>query len=90
MDVEWLILADAAQIANNKLFLMGGGWDVLTVNGAFPARQHCALAASFRIPWNETNYRQAVEILIATEDQQELAKAQMQIEVGRPAGIPAG
>jgi hypothetical protein len=90
VDVEWLILADAAQIASNKLYLLGGGWDVLTVNGAFPARQHCALATSFRVPWNETNFRHQVDILIATEDQQELARAQVQIEVGRPAGIPAG
>jgi hypothetical protein len=90
VDVEWLILGDAAQVVGGKLYLMGGGWDVLTANGGFPARQHCALAAAFRVPWNETNYRHAVEIVIATEDQQELAKVQMQVEVGRPAGIPPG
>jgi hypothetical protein len=90
MDVEWLILADAAQVTSGKLYLLGGGWDVLTVNAGFPARQRCALAAAFRVPWNETNYRHAVEIVIATEDQQELARVQMQVEVGRPAGITPG
>jgi hypothetical protein len=90
VDVEWLILADAAQVVGSKLYLMGGGWDLLTVNVPFPARQRCALAASFRVPWNETNMRRSVEILIATEDQQEVAKIQIQVEVGRPAGIIPG
>jgi hypothetical protein len=90
MDVEWLILADAAQVVGNKLYLLGGGWDTLTVNTAFPARQRCALAASFRVPWNETNMRHPVELVIATEDQQEVAKVQFQVEVGRPAGILPG
>jgi hypothetical protein len=90
MEVEWLILADAAQVVGNKLYLLGGGWDLLTVNTGFPVRQRCALAASFRVPWNETNVRHAVEIVIATEDQQEVAKVQAQVEVGRPAGIIPG
>ena len=29
MDVEWLILADAAQVNGNKLYLLEGGWDRL-------------------------------------------------------------
>ena len=28
MEIEWLILADSAQIVGNKLYLLGGGWDV--------------------------------------------------------------
>jgi len=39
MEVEWLILADAAQVVGNKLYLMGGGWDKLTINNVFPADQ---------------------------------------------------
>ena len=30
--IEWLILADAAEVVGGKLYLMGGGWDRLTVN----------------------------------------------------------
>ncbi len=90
MEVEWLILADAAQVVGNKLYLLGGGWDVLTVNVAFPAHQRCAVAASFRVPWNETNQKQNVEIEIANEDGETMAKVQGVIEVGRPAGILPG
>ena len=32
MEVEWLILADSAQVIGNKLYLLGGGWDQLAVN----------------------------------------------------------
>ncbi len=90
MDLEWLILADSAQIVGNKLYLMGGGWDVLTVGSAFPVQQRCAVAASYRVPWNETNEKHEVEIEVVTEDGESLANVKGQVEVGRPAGIPPG
>jgi hypothetical protein len=90
MNVEWLILADAAQIVGGKLYLMGGGWDVLTVNSPYPVHHRCAIAASFRIPWNETNQRNNVEVVVATEDGRELGNVRAQMEVGRPAGLPPG
>jgi len=90
MKVEWLILADGAQVVGGKLYLLGGGWDVLTVNSAFPVTQRCAVAAAFRIPWNETNQRHNVEIEIASDDGKSLAKIGGQLEIGRPVGIPPG
>lgn len=90
MEVEWLILADAAQVVANKLYLMGGGWDMLTVNTGFPYQQRCAVAASFAVPWNETNQPQQVEIEVASEDGGTLASVAGQFEVGRPPGIPPG
>ena len=90
MNIEWLILADSAQIVGNKLYLLGGGWDVLTVASAFPVQQRCAVAASYRVPWNETNERHNVEIEIGDDDGQVLAKVGGQVEVGRPAGIAPG
>lgn len=90
MDVEWLILADAAQVVGNKLYLLGGGWDTLVVNTSFPAHQHCAIAASFRVPWNETNQRHDIEIEVADEDGRTLMQVGGQVEVGRPPVIPFG
>lgn len=90
--LEWLILADAAQMCGNKLFLLGGGWDVLTVNSSFPVDQQLAIAAAFRVPWNTTNHPHNVEIDIVNEDRGETPVAQMavQFEVGRPARLPPG
>jgi hypothetical protein len=90
MELEWLILADYAQVVGNKLYLMGGGWDVLTVSTAFPVVQRCAVAASFKVPWNETNERQEIEISILSDDGDSIATVRGQVEVGRPAGILPG
>ncbi|MBN1189033.1 MAG: hypothetical protein JXA46_04710 [Dehalococcoidales bacterium] len=95
MEVEWLILADAAQVVGNKLYVMGGGWDRLTVNKPFPVDQRCALALALRVDWNETNQRHNFEIEIISEDSvteqpRSLMKAGGQFELGRPPGISPG
>jgi hypothetical protein len=90
VQVEWLILADHAEIVGGKLYLMGGGWDRLTVNTDFPLTKPIGLAAAFRVPWNETNQPQNVEIEIQTEDGGSVGKMGAQFEVGRPPGMKAG
>jgi hypothetical protein len=95
MEVEWLILADAAQVVGAKLYLLGGGWDRLTVNRALPVDQRCALALSIIVPWNETNQKHSFEVEIisedtSTEEPKSLVKAGGQFEVGRPPGIRQG
>jgi hypothetical protein len=90
VNVDWLILADAAQVTGGKLYLLGGGWDVLNVNQLFPVTRHCGVAAAFTVPWDQTNMRHNVEIEIQDDDGNDLAKIQGQFEVGRPPGIPVG
>lgn len=95
MDVEWLILADSAQVVANKLYLLGGGWDRLTAHKGVPFEQRFAIALSVKVPWNETNQRHKFEVEVVSEDQEteeprSIAKINGQFEVGRPAGIPVG
>ncbi len=91
MKVEWIILADHAETINNKLYLMGGGWETLTVNTAFPLRHPCGIAVAFSVPWNETNQVHDIAVDIVDEDEaHELASISGQLEVGRPAGIRLG
>ena len=73
MDVEWLILADAAQVTGGKLYLIGGGWDKVTAN-KFPHPQSMSIAVSFRVPWTETNERHSFEVEIAGADGEAIAK----------------
>lgn len=89
--LDWLILSDGAQVVGGKLYLLGGGWDVLTVNSGFPVQQHLAIAAAFRVPWTQTNQKHSVEIRLLNDDSQEvLATIAGEFEVGRPPGIPPG
>ena len=95
MEVEWLILADSAQVVGNKLYLLGGGWDMLAVSAGFPVEQRCAIAVSVKIPWNETNQRHTFEMEVSeetpgTEAPKSIVKVGSQFEVGRPPGIPLG
>jgi hypothetical protein len=95
VEVEWLILADSAQVIGNKLYVLGGGWDTLNVAAGFPVQQQFALALSVRVPWNETNQKHAVEVeglgeQPSTEEPKSLFKVNGQFEVGRPAGIRPG
>ncbi len=90
MKLEWLILGDYVQLVGGKLYLMGGGWDVLTVNQSVPLAQPLGVAASFIVGWNETNEQHTVEIEIANERGESLAKIVGTMEVGRPPGIARG
>ena len=90
MEVEWVIVADAAEVVNNKLYLIGGGWETLTINSDLPVLHPCAIAAAFSVPWNEANQQHNVEIAIDDREGKRLAAIEGQVEVGRPPGIPLG
>jgi hypothetical protein len=90
MDVEWIILADAAEVVNNKLYLIGGGWSSITVKSDLPVQHPCAVAVAFSVPWNATNQQHQVDIEIVDQDGERLANVHAQVEVGRPPGIPLG
>ena len=86
---EWLMLADYAEVIGSKLYVHGAGWDRLTA-AELPTARIIGIAASFVVPWNETNKKIAAKIEIQTEDGAIVAKLEGQFEVGRPAGIPQG
>lgn len=58
-----LILADSAQVAAGKLYIMGGGWSVTEHKLAMSA-----IAGKIEVPWAETNKKHAlkIELLDAT------------------------
>ena len=62
MDVEWLIIADAAQVVGGKLYLLGGGYDRVTLPKQPPAPHNMAVAVAFRVSWIETNVKHDFEL----------------------------
>jgi len=90
MEIDFLILADAAQVADGKLYLMGGGWDRIAIN-ALPATQMAGIAVGVLVPWSETNTPRTLTLAIEDEDGGEvLPKVGVRVEVGRPAGLAGG
>ena len=89
MEIDYAILADHAEVAGNKLYLMGGGWD--TMNAAeVPAPSRLAIATGVRVEWEETNVPIPLVITIQDDDGQEVVRMEAQVNVGRPPNLPAG
>ena len=90
MDVEWLIIADAAQVVGGKLYLLGGGYDRVTLPKQPPAPHNMAVAVAFRVSWIETNVKHDFELEVLDGDGNQIVRGSGQFEVGRPLGIPPG
>jgi hypothetical protein len=90
MEIDFLILADAAQVAEGKLYLLGGGWDRMAVN-VLPAVQTIGIAVGVAVPWAETNIPHTLRLTVEDDDGGTvLQPVDVRLEIGRPAGLAAG
>jgi hypothetical protein len=91
-----MMLADAAQVAEGKLNVLGGGW---SVTGPQPCP--FAIAVLFEVPWQMTNSQHQLKFeLIDIDGQPVLVEGENGervpvlieggFEVGRPPGLRAG
>ena len=81
IDIEFLILADLAQVIGGKLHMMGGGWSRINVQ-KFPHVQSLSVAAAISVPWAHTNEKHNISITMVDEDgQHELLKIDEKITV---------
>jgi hypothetical protein len=91
-----VVLCDAAQAAEGKLYVLGGGWTHAV--GGQP--MSCALAVVAAVPWGDANRQHHFAVSLKDLDgnpitqqtpmgEQEVGN-EGQFEVGRPAGIKAG
>ena len=88
-----MMLADAVQAADGKLYILGGGWNV---SGQAPF----GIALLLEVPWTEANQGHRWELHLQTEDGEPVSFPETgafepivvggDFEVGRPAGVPAG
>lgn len=89
MDVAYFVLADAAQVVDGKLYLIGGGWDLVWV-GEFPAAHGFAICVGVRVPWDMTNVPHTLGLTVETTDGRALGQIISKFEVGKPAGLAQG
>jgi hypothetical protein len=92
--IDYLLLANHAEVQNGLLYVSGAGWTNLfrgQVNPEDPPLvNYFGIGASVLIPWDETNELHHLVIRIERENDQELARIETDIEVGRPPGLPQG
>jgi hypothetical protein len=90
-----MLLADAAQAVNGKLYILGGGW---SITGPQPTPS--AIAIKIGVPWDRANIPHTLRLDLLNEDgrpvmvQTPMGERAMQInsrfEVGRPPGLTPG
>lgn len=89
ISADFLILADAAQVQGEKLYMLGGGWSQIWAK-EFPAQHQMAVAAGILVPWMETNARHQFRILVHAEDGTSFGDVSGEFEQGRPPGLAPG
>ena len=90
-----MLLADAAQVADGKLFILGGGW---SLTGPDPTPS--AVAIKLEVDWHETNVQHHWElfledadgqpVLMPTPDGEQPIEIRGDFSVGQPEGIIEG
>jgi len=90
-----MLLADAAQVADGKLFILGGGW---SLTGPYPTPS--AVAIKLEVDWHETNVQHHWElfledadgqpVLMPTPDGEQPIEIRGDFSVGQPEGIIEG
>ncbi len=89
--VDCFLLADAAQVAEGKLYILGGGWERLATP-QLPVTRSFDLAVRVIVPWIETNRPLHFTVQLETEDGVALLDppAKPVVNVGRPVHLREG
>ena len=90
-----MMLCDAAQVADGKLYILGGGWSLIG-----PDPMPSAIALKIDVDWTEIDRTHHWEIYLVDEDGQPVVvetpegpqaiEVRGDFEVARPVGVPAG
>lgn len=88
-----VLLCDAAESVNGKLYILGAGWSQVLANNP----TNMVLAVKLVIPWNRANEAITVRASLVDEDREEAVDlgqgpvmAEAGIEMGRPPGLRQG
>lgn len=85
-----MMLADAAQAVEGKLYILGGGWSITSPGAPM------AIAIKVEVPWTQANVRHTLRLALFNEDEQPIVIGDQTVEmggefeVGRPPGLRQG
>jgi len=90
-----MLLCDAAQVADGKLYVLGGGW---SITGPDPAPS--AIAVKIEVGWHEAEQSHHWELFLVDADGREVTvdtpdgtqavEIRGDFQTGKPAGVPEG
>ncbi len=96
MEIEFVLIADAVENVNGKLYVMGGGWTLFR-SPSFPAQVRFGVAVSVLVSWEETEAQHDIYIKIVENPDRPRQQTPMQqamsldingkIQVMRPPGL---
>jgi hypothetical protein len=88
-----VLLCDAAESVNGKLYILGAGWSQMLADSP----TNMSLAVKLLIPWNRANETLTLRASLVDEDSEEPVDlgrgplmAEGNLEIGRPAGLRRG
>jgi len=84
-EVDYLLVADRAEVVNGKLYLMGGSWDRIQPQ-QFPHRMMLGIALGVRIPFAYTDDQHTVAVELLHDDKR-LIGFEAKLATGRPPGM---
>jgi hypothetical protein len=92
MRQEFLLLADAAESVNGKIYIMGGGASRHFVQKGWtaPIQLRGDIALGVLVDWHETNNRHEMTVRVVDEDEGMHITAEIEFETGRPPGAKPG
>ena len=90
VEVDFLLLADRAEVLNGKLYMMGGAWDRRNIRD-IGAPVALTIVVGVLVPWNLTNEQHRLRIRIEDDDGTPLPpEVEALVNVGRPANATQG
>ncbi|GMR03051.1 MAG: hypothetical protein BMS9Abin20_1410 [Acidimicrobiia bacterium] len=91
MKLTSAILADAAQVQGGKLYVLGGGFDTISVSSLPAVHRNLALAMVAEVEPDERQRDLELSIRLVDEDGADVGvEAKGQLRVGAPPNLPPG
>ena len=90
MRLGFLLLNDQSEAINGKVYVLGGGWNMLQVP-ELPLEWGFGIAFGVDVPWNDTNRPHTLRLRIEDPDGEALGEEfSVEFETGRPPGLTPG
>lgn len=90
MEVDFVFLADAAEVTQGKLYVMGGAFDTIWTSNIPVAHPRLSLVMRLLFTPAEVGRKHTVEINLMDEDGKGIAKVGGDLEIGQNPNLPKG